>query len=251
MSHTLLIADHDQDLVRSLAGELAADGYAVVSATAIEALAIQLANHRPELIVLGDFQGPGAQARLLGQLRGGRTPFDGAPVNTPVIVVSEHDGELARLRAFDAGADEFLPKPASYLELRARIRAVLARTSGQRTSPTVRIGALEIDTDLMRAHYAGHQVSLTRLEFALLARLCETPIRVWAKAELLQHVWGFENPTDARTRTVDAHACRLRQKLEGAGARHLIVNRRGIGYALTTPDHNGNDNGNGDRDEAA
>jgi len=57
-------------------------------------------------------------------------------------------------------------------------------------------------------------------------------------------VWGFENPTAAKTRTVDAHAARLRQKLQTAGARHLVVNRRGVGYALTTPNHNAN----GDRD---
>ncbi len=59
-----------------------------------------------------------------------------------------------------------------------------------------------------------------------------------------RHVWGFENPTETRTRTVDAHACRLRRKLDAAGARHLVVNRRGVGYALTTPNHNRNDNGN-------
>lgn len=78
MSQTLLIADHDPDLVRLLADELAADGYAAVSATVIEALAIQLTSHRPELLVLGDFDGPGAQARLLGQLRHGQPPFEGA-----------------------------------------------------------------------------------------------------------------------------------------------------------------------------
>jgi len=60
-------------------------------------------------------------------------------------------------------------------------------------------------------------------------------------------VWGFENPTETRTRTVDAHACRLRRKLDAAGARHLIVNRRGVGYALTTPNYNGNANGDGGR----
>ncbi len=245
MAHTLLIADEDEDLVRSLAGELAADGYPVATATAVEALAVQLANHRPELLVLGDFDGPGRQARLLTALRGASTPFERAATETPVVVVSERDGQLARLRAFDAGADDFIPKPASYLELRARIRAVLARTGGQRTSAALRLGALEVDTDQLVARYAGQPVALTRLEFELLARLSESPNRIWAKAELLRLVWGFENPTGARTRTVDAHACRLRRKLDAAGARHLIINRRGVGYALTTPNNTNNDNGNG------
>ena len=107
---------------------------------------------------------------------------------------------------------------------------------------------MEIDTDLMRAHYDGHPIHLSRLEFALLAQLCEAPRRVWAKPELLKAVWGFENPTEAKTRTVDAHACRLRRKLHAASAEHLVVNRWGVGYALTTNNSDGNGNGDGDGD---
>ena len=117
-------------------------------------------------------------------------------------------------------------------------------------SPTHVAGFREIDTDLMRAHYDGHPIHLSRLEFALLAQLGEAPRRVWAKPELLKAIWGFENPTEAKTRTVDAHACRLRRKLHDAGAEHLVVNRRGVGYALTT-DNNNNNNGDGDGGEAA
>ena len=248
MSHTLLIADHDEDAVCDLAHELAADGYPTLTACSPTALALTLTHNRAELIVLGDFEGPGAQARLLAELRAARSPFPPAAADTPAVVVSEHDGQLARLRCFDAGADDFMAKPVAHLELRARIRAVLARTSGQRTSAARQVGALEVDSDQLEARYAGHPVALTRLEFALLAQLAETPSRIWAKAELLRAVWGFENPTDARTRTVDAHACRLRQKLDAAGARHLIVNRRGVGYALTTPNNTNSNNGNGNGD---
>ncbi len=102
MSHTLLIADHHQDFVDALGGELAADGYATLTACSPTALALTLTHNRAELIVLGDFEGPGAQARLLAELRAARSPFPPAAADTPAVVVSEHDGQLARLRCFDA-----------------------------------------------------------------------------------------------------------------------------------------------------
>lgn len=74
-------------------------------------------NHRPELLVLGDFDGPGASARLLAALRDGQGPFVGLCAETPTIVLAGDGGELQLLRGFEAGADDFLVKPAGYLEL--------------------------------------------------------------------------------------------------------------------------------------
>ena len=194
MSHTLLVADHDDAFCEALCSELAADGYEAAAATTPAALALQLENRRPDRLVLGDFEGPGAAARLLGALRGGRPPFGGLCAETPAIVLAEEGGELALLRAFDAGADDFLAKPASYLELRARIRALIARSAGERVPSVRRIGALEIDTDGHRAAYAGRPLALSRLEFALLARLGERPARVHTKQALLRDIWGYGLP---------------------------------------------------------
>ena len=191
MSHTLLIADHDEVLCEELCCELVADGYEAVSATSPGALSLGLQNHRPSLLLLGDFDGPGASARLLAALRSGTPPFAGLCAETPAIVLAGDGGELALLRSFDAGADDFVVKPARYLELRARVRAVIARAQGER-APTIRkIGALEIDSEGHRAAYAGRALHLSRLEFQLLSHLGQRPSRVHTKNELLRDIWGL------------------------------------------------------------
>jgi DNA-binding response OmpR family regulator len=233
VSHTLLIADHDEVLCDELCCELVADGYEAVRAASPGALSLGLQNHRPDLLLLGDFDGPSASARLLAALRAGQAPFAGLCAETPAIVLAENGGELALLRAFDAGADDFVVKPARYLELRARVRAVIARAEGERAPAIRRVGALEIDSEGHRAACAGRPLALSRLEFALLAQLGERPSRIHTKAELLRDVWGYQSP--GRTRTIDAHACRLRRKLLQAGAGELVINHRGVGYALTAP----------------
>ena len=232
MADTVLVADRDTRLCHTIVRELAADGYQAVAASAVGALALALENHRPELVVLGDFDGPGAHARLLRSLRAGEVPFEAANPATAVIALSGLAGQLALLRTFEAGADDYLVKPASYLELRARVRAVLARAAGSRAPAIRRFGALELDTSSRRAAYGGTPLGLSRLEYDLLAQLAEAPGRVFTKTELLTQLWGYE--PDAQTRTVDAHACRLRRKLEAAGATGAIPNCRGVGYALAT-----------------
>ncbi len=232
MADTVLVADRDTQLCHTIVGELAADGYTAVGASAVGALAVCLANHRPDLVVLGDFDGPGAHARLLRSLRAADDPFSAAAATVPVVALSGEAGQLALLRCFEAGVDDYLAKPACYLELRARIRAVLARANGSRTPALRRVGRLELDTATRRASYAGAPIELSRLEWQLLSQLSEQPGRVYTKQELLADLWGYH--PNAPTRTVDAHACRLRRKLEQAGAINAIANTRGVGYALTT-----------------
>jgi DNA-binding response OmpR family regulator len=86
------------------------------------------------------------------------------------------------------------------------------------------VGALVVDRYSRKAFHAGTEVWLSRLEFDLLAHLAAAPTRVVTKSELLREVWGLRS--DSKTRTVDAHACRMRRKLALAGAPHLIHNTR-------------------------
>ena len=225
---SLVLADQERELREKVARELRADGYSVTCAPAGSAVAEAIKQARPCALVLGDFDGPGANARLIERLRSGE--LTGEPDKTPVLVLTVDASELALLRCFEAGADDFLAKTASYVELRARLRALLWRCAGERAPRQLRVGALLVDLDQLQASWAGRALELTATEFDLLAFLAATPERVWTREELLREVWGYKS--SGKSRTVDAHACRLRRKLVQAGAQGWIVNRRGIGYRL-------------------
>jgi DNA-binding response OmpR family regulator len=225
---TLLVAERDGNTRAFLLDNLAADGYEPLGAQTEEETRIKLRNHGPALVLLG---GLGEGCRRLSLVRAIRSGDAGGDPTVPVIVLGARAEQLEALRAFEAGCDDFVPMPFSYLELRARIRACLRPTREWQVSRRLVVGALVVDRDSRKAVHAGTEVWLSRLEFDLLAHLAAEPTRVVTKSELLREVWGFRS--DSKTRTVDAHACRLRRKLALAGAPHLIHNTRGVGYRLS------------------
>ena len=134
------------------------------------------------------------------------------------------------MRSFARGADDHLCKPFLYQELLARARALLRRAEGRPAQGVLRVGELTIDPVTRTVRLAGRRIELSAKEFALLHALAEQPTRVYGKNELLRDVWGYL--AAGRTRTLDAHACRLRRKL-GSSGRPWVVNVRGVGYKLT------------------
>ena len=121
-------------------------------------------------------------------------------------------------------------KPFSYPELHARIRAVLRRAADRSRRGVIRVGSLVIDPITRRVQLDGTPVHLAAKEFSLLQTRASDPTAVFPKEKLLRDVWGYI--AMGNTRTLDAHACRLRKKLAGS-ARPFVLNLRGVGYRLT------------------
>jgi two-component system, OmpR family, response regulator len=232
---SVLVAEHDERVARPLVEQLVADGYHVRLGRTAEHARVLARSQPPRIVLLGELDTPRSALELLLEIRGGGLPArDGAhtrwPVALPVIVISHRTAEADLLRAFDAGADDFLARPPRYLEVRARLRALLLRTAGGRGAQRVEVGPLAIDLDVHAASLHGRPLRLRRLEYELLVHLAREPQRVFAKGELLRAVWGYHIPVS--TRTLDSHSSRLRRKLRAEGEEQWVVNVRGVGYRL-------------------
>lgn len=226
---SLLLADEHATQRQRLAGRLAADGYVVSQAATREGVAQSLATVTADALILADLDPATNTAALIAELRAGKLTAAGHDM--PVLVLSSEPRELALLQCFKAGADDFLAKWATYPELRARIRALLARSHARaRAHHTRTVGPLMVDLESRVASWNAQPLPLSNLEFELLAQLAADPARLHAKQELLRDVWGFATPV--KTRVVDAHARQLRSKLAAAGADGWVVKRHGLGYQL-------------------
>jgi DNA-binding response OmpR family regulator len=225
---TVVVCEDDEPTLDLLCDHLRADRYRALPApSASDALRLCRYN-QPDLLLL-DLALPDASGLdVLREIRGA----DGADARfdprLPVIVLSGMGDDAERVRGFDCGADDYLVKPFHYPELLARISALLRRRVGRHEGPT-RVGDLVVDPARRRVWVEGRDVALSNKEFTLLRVLASDPIRVFSKKELLEDVWGYR--TEARTRTLDSHASRLRRKLDPENARY-VINCWGVGYRL-------------------
>ena len=226
---TLLLVEDDPIVRTFLADNLTADGFRVLMADSLgEGLRV-LEYEAPDLAVVDVGLPDGSGLDLVARVRGADGVASRLDPALPLVILSGRAAELDRIRGFDRGCDDFVPKPFSYGELRRRIEALLRRSGDRRGSGRLRIGPLEIDPLSREVSLHGERVALSQKEFALLLALAAQPTRVFTKHELLRDVWGFR--AMGTTRTLDSHACRLRQKL-GAGGARFVVNVWGVGYRL-------------------
>ena len=223
---TVLVVEDDGPTAAFLAENLEADGFAVATASGADEAVRAIEVRAPALVILDVMLEASNGLTVLDRVRRADGVTSRIDPEVPVLVLSGRATELDRLRGFARGADDYLVKPFSYAELLARTRAMLRRAQGRLRRGVVRVGELWLDPVTRHVRVGDRSVALAAKEFAMLHALAVDPTRVVPTAELLRDVWGYQSP--GATRTVDAHACRLRKKL----GRGWVLNVRGVGYRL-------------------
>jgi two-component system phosphate regulon response regulator PhoB len=231
---TVLVVDDEPRIVDFLSENLAADDYAVITAAGGEEAIDLLGRSRPDVVlldvVLPDMSGHDVCRRV----RAGDGIRDAWDPHLPIIMLSAKAEHTDRVRGLQRGADDYVTKPFHYPELLARIDAVLKRVRRRDESHLLRAGELVVNTLSREVTVNGMEVSLSAKEFSLLATLAAQPDKVFTKRELLETVWDFRS--HGRTRTLDSHASRLRQKLAAHSETPYLVNVWGVGYRLSRPE---------------
>lgn len=214
----------DDDSIRELmVYALRASGFEALGFCDGQALFQALEEEKPQLITL-DIMLPGMDGiEILKKLRG-----NAATEKIPVIMASAKGAEYDKVLGLDLGADDYLVKPFSMMEMVSRIRAVLRRTEPEQNSATLRLGKLQMDSDARTVFADGARVELTYKEFELLHLFLQHPGRVYSRDQLLAKIWGTDYLGE--TRTVDVHIGTLRTKLGACG--DYIRTVRGVGYRM-------------------
>jgi two-component system, OmpR family, KDP operon response regulator KdpE len=222
----VLVVDDEPQIVRGLRVVLRNAGFQVDSAATKEE-ALDALSHRPPDAVLLDLVLPdGSGVDVCREVR--------TWSHVPIVVVSAVGDEREKVRALDAGADDYVTKPFGSQELAARLRAVLRRVGDTASEPAIGIGEIVIDVADRRVRRGEENIHLTPIEFDLLRVLAQNRGRLVTHRQLLQEVWG---PAYAEeTHYLRVHVAHIRAKLELDPARpQYLITEPGVGYRLAEP----------------
>ena len=204
---------------------LEAEGFGVAMAENGDEALLLVQEEQPDLIVL-DWMLPNVSGIEICR----RIKADPATRPIPIIMLSARSEEVDRVRGLETGADDYVVKPYSVVELMARLRTQLRRTRPTTMGERLSYEDILLDAAEHRVFRAGQALHLGPTEFRLLSTLMEKPGRVWTREQLLDRVWGRDIYVD--TRTIDVHVGRLRKALMQNGGDNPVRTVRGAGYAL-------------------
>ena len=221
----VLVVEDEHAQREVLSYNLEAEGFRVAKAINGEEALLLLEEEAPDLVVL-DWMLPNVSGievcrriKLRPETRG-----------VPVIMLSARSEEVDRVRGLETGADDYVVKPYSVVELMARVRAQLRRTRPAAVGQQLVYDDILLDPETHKVFRGENTLKLGPTEFRLLATFMEKPGRVWTREQLLDRVWGRDIYVD--TRTVDVHIGRLRKALCQHGGDDPVRTVRGAGYAL-------------------
>jgi two-component system, OmpR family, KDP operon response regulator KdpE len=222
----VLVVDDELQILRGLRVVLRNAGYTVETA-ATKAEALDAVSVRPpDVLVLDLILPDGSGVEVCEEIRGWSS--------LPILVLSAVGDEREKVRALDAGADDYITKPFGSEELTARLRALLRRSADTPEGPVVTIGGLEVDLSAHTVKSDGSEVHLTPIEFDLLRVLTQHRGKLVTQRQLLHEVWGPGYEDEVHYLRV--HIAHIRAKIEPDPARpRYVITEPGVGYRLREP----------------
>ncbi len=221
----VLIVEDEPAQREVLSYNLKAEGFRVVGAETGDDALLLVEEEAPDVIVL-DWMLPGVSGIEICR----RLKTRAETRSVPIIMLSARSEEVDRVRGLETGADDYVVKPYSVVELMARVRTQLRRARPSSVGMRLEFEDIALDAETHRVTRGEKALKLGPTEFRLLTTFMEKPGRVWSREQLLDRVWGRDIYVD--TRTVDVHIGRLRKALCHFGGEDPIRTVRGAGYAL-------------------
>ena len=225
MKPYIIIAEDEDALSTLLAYNLEKEGYDVGTAADGDDALMMIKERQPDLLVCDWMMPKVSGIEVCRRLRQQTTTR-----NLPIVMLTARSEETDRIRGLDTGADDYVVKPFSMVELMARIRAVLRRIRPALSDDRVEFGEISVDRMSHRVQRAGRDIHLGPTEYKLLDYLIQYPKRVFSREQLLDAVWG--NDVYVEARTVDVHIGRLRKALNEDQDFDPIRTVRSAGYSL-------------------
>lgn len=226
MQPTILVVDDEPAIRQMLVFALSGEGYTYFEAGDSEEAQKQIAEHRPDLLLL-DWMMPGLSGMDLAR----RLKRDPDTKNLPIIMLTARGEEHDKIKGLDTGADDYITKPFSTQELLARVRAVLRRSTDTRPAEVLEVDSLRLDLETHRVTINNQPIDLSPTEFKLLHFFVSHPERVYTRAQILDNVWGSNVYIEERT--VDVHIRRLRKLLAEHQFDDYIQTVRSVGYRFS------------------